>query len=66
MIPFLPPISSEYCLPRSAQAIAIFLPVAVEPVKDNILTSLCCTNGIPAVGPKPVTTLNTPAGNPAS
>ena len=51
MIPFLPPISSEYCLPRSAQAIAIFLPVAVEPVKDNILTSLCCTNGMPAVGP---------------
>ncbi len=42
------------------------LPTAVEPVNTSPSTSMCSANGSPASLPKPGTTLNTPAGMPAS
>src|SRR5690606_41655676 len=41
-------------------------PVASEPVKVILATSGWSTSAEPAVAPSPVTTLNTPGGNPAS
>src|SRR5690625_1597356 len=41
-------------------------PVASDPVKVTFLTSGCSTSGVPTSLPKPVTTLTTPAGKPAS
>src|SRR5690606_21323613 len=41
-------------------------PVAVDPVNVRQSTSLCRPNAWPATGPVPGTTLNTPAGMPAS
>lgn len=37
-----------------------------EPVKEILATSGWCVREVPAPGPKPVTTLTTPAGTPAS
>src|SRR5689334_6886436 len=41
-------------------------PVASEPVNATFATSGCSTSGAPTSGPKPVTTLTTPGGNPAA
>ena len=37
--------------------------MAVEPVKAMQSTSMCSASALPAVWPKPGTTLNTPSGN---
>src|SRR5215472_4434898 len=67
MLGDLPPHSSDtrfrfdwpaYCM--------TCLPVAVEPVKAMQSTSMCSASALPAVGPSPGTTLNTPGGTPAS
>lgn len=42
------------------------LPTAVEPVNDTLLTSGWATSAAPACEPLPTSTLNTPAGTPAS
>src|SRR6202035_2382513 len=42
------------------------LPVAVDPVKAMASTSMCDASALPAVGPWPGTTLNTPGGKPAA
>src|SRR5215510_6235792 len=41
-------------------------PVASDPVNATFATSGCSTSGAPTSAPKPVTTLTTPGGNPAS
>ena len=41
-------------------------PGSVPPVKTTFLTSGCSVSAAPAVGPRPGTTLSTPAGMPAS
>src|SRR5574342_467552 len=41
-------------------------PVASDPVNAILATSGCSTSGAPTSAPKPVTTLTTPGGNPAS
>ena len=41
-------------------------PVTSEPVKLILRTSGCSTSGVPTSPPKPVRTLKTPGGNPAS
>ena len=38
----------------------------MEPVKPMPSTSMCSASALPAVWPKPGTTLNTPGGRPAS
>ena len=47
--------SDAYCM--------IKRPVVVSPVKATLFTLEEVANGLPASGPKPVTTFNTPAGN---
>ncbi len=42
------------------------IPVLVKPVKATLSTPGCFTSGLPVPGPKPVTTLKTPRGKPAS
>src|SRR4051794_38221871 len=42
------------------------VPVTSDPVNAILATSGCWTNPVPAALPRPVTTLNTPAGRPAS
>ncbi len=42
------------------------VPVTSEPVNATLATIGCSTSGAPASGPKPVTTLTTPGGKPAS
>src|SRR6187455_372338 len=42
------------------------VPVRSEPVNATFATSGCSTSGAPTSGPKPVTTLTTPGGKPAS
>ena len=42
------------------------VPTSVEPVNAILSTSGCEESAAPAVGPKPGTTLRTPAGKPAS
>jgi hypothetical protein len=42
------------------------LPTSVEPVKATLSTPSWAASGAPAVSPKPVTTLTTPSGTPAS
>ena len=41
-------------------------PTAVDPVKDTIETAGCPTRAAPATDPRPVSTLTTPSGMPAS
>src|SRR6202034_2807354 len=42
------------------------LPVVVDPVNVIASTSICEASALPAVGPRPGTTLNTPAATPAA
>ena len=65
MLGALPPSSSETFLRLPDAAAAIFLPTSVLPVKATLSTPGCSTSAAP-VSPKPVTTLTTPAGTPAS
>ena len=51
---------------RSAAIAMIARPVGTEPVKVIPRTSGWRTRGAPASSPKPVTTLSTPGGMPAS
>ncbi|MNV25692.1 hypothetical protein D3C71_1167970 [compost metagenome] len=44
----------------------ISLPTSVEPVKAILSMPGCATNAAPAVSPRPVMTLTTPGGKPAS
>ena len=62
----LPPSSSETFFRLPAAARTMILPTSVEPVKAILSTSGCATSGAPASSPKPVTTLTTPGGSPAS
>src|ERR1700689_5367160 len=67
MLGDLPPHSSDTRLRLDCAAHCITtLPVTVEPVKAIASTSMCEASALPAVGPKPGTTLKTPAGSPAS
>ena len=50
----------------STAARPISLPTSVEPVKAILSTPGCATSAAPAVSPRPVTTLTTPGGKPAS
>lgn len=59
----LPPSSKETRFKLLAAACKISLPTEVEPVKAM---SRCRAMAAPAVGPKPVMMLTTPAGSPAS
>src|SRR5258706_9675335 len=61
----LPPSSSATCLNSPAAASLILRPPASDPVMATLTTSVWATNAAPASWPKPVTTLTTPAGNPA-
>mmetsp|Transcript_2679 Transcript_2679/g.3308 ORF Transcript_2679/g.3308 Transcript_2679/m.3308 type:complete len:224 (+) Transcript_2679:812-1483(+) len=62
----LPPNSNVTGIKFSAPHFAIILPVAVEPVNDDLLIigelAKCC----PATAPNPGTILTTPSGNPTS
>ncbi len=67
MLGDLPPHSSDTRLRFDCPAYSmISLPVRVEPVKAMPSTSMCSASALPAVWPKPGTTLNTPVGSPAS
>jgi hypothetical protein len=67
MLGDLPPHSSPTFLRLDCAASCITtLPVAVEPVNAMQSTSMCAASALPAVWPKPGTTLNTPSGRPAS
>ena len=62
----LPPSSSVTCLKSAAAATLTARPPASPPVKATLRTSGCVTSASPASWPKPVTTLITPGGIPAS
>ena len=62
----LPPSSMAVCFKRRPARSLIRRPVESEPVKLILATSGCSTSGVPTSAPKPVTTLNTPGGKPAS
>ena len=62
----LPPSSSETCARCDAAPVITAEPTAVEPVNATLSTPGCSASGAPQSGPKPVTTLNTPGGKPAS
>ena len=62
----LPPSSSVTRARWSAAPFITALPVAVPPVNATLSTPGCATSGAPASPPKPVTTLKTPGGKPAS
>src|ERR1700684_2929222 len=66
MLGDLPPSSRVTRLTVSAALFMISLPTAALPVKAILSTPGCATSGAPADSPKPVTTLTTPGGNPAS
>src|SRR6059036_1708148 len=66
MLGDLPPSSIDVCLKCRAAFSLINLPVTSEPVNVIFRTSGCSTSGEPTSAPKPVTTLNTPGGRPAS
>ena len=67
MLGDLPPHSSDTFLRFDCAAYCItILPVAVEPVNAMQSTSIDSASALPAVCPKPGTTLNTPSGRPAS
>src|SRR5215470_6061610 len=66
MLGDLPPHSSDTRLRLDCPANCMMArPVAVEPVKAMQSTSMCSASALPAVGPNPGTTLNTPSGIPA-
>jgi hypothetical protein len=62
----LPPSSSSTPVMLSAAALATCEPTAVDPVNAILSTSGWADSALPTAGPKPVTTLNTPGGKPAS
>ncbi|MNT09966.1 hypothetical protein D3C71_1385010 [compost metagenome] len=62
----LPPSSSETFFTSAAAACSTNLPTRVEPVKLTERTRLSCTRVCMAICGSPSTTLNTPAGKPAS
>ncbi len=61
-----PPNSRVTFFSVSVAALLIAFPVTAEPVKLILLTKGCSTNACPASAPRPLTTLITPAGMPAS
>ncbi len=62
----LPPSSSVTRFMVSAPARKIALPTAVEPVNDTLAISGFELSSAPTTSPRPLTTLNTPGGRPAS
>src|SRR6185437_16172263 len=62
----LPPNSIDERFKVGAPAATIVWPVVVSPVKQMRSTPGCAESAAPAVSPNPCTTLNTPAGTPAS
>ena len=62
----LPPSSRDTRARWSAAPFITALPVSVPPVKATLSTPGWATSGAPASPPKPVTTLKTPGGKPAS
>ncbi len=62
----LPPSSSSTPVMLVAAALATSAPTAVEPVNAILSTPGWAASALPTAGPNPVTTLNTPGGNPAS
>jgi hypothetical protein len=66
MLGDLPPSSNPTGVIWLAASCAMTLPVSAPPVKTILLTPGWRTKAPPAVCPRPVTTLNTPGGNPAS
>src|SRR2546428_789294 len=66
MLGLLPPSSRVTRLFVSAAIFMICRPTSVDPVNEILSTSGWRTSAAPAVEPPPVTTLNAPAGNPAS
>src|SRR5271156_1551995 len=66
MLGDLPPSSSVTFFKSLAAALTINLPTSVEPVKATLSTWLWAASGAPHVSPKPVITLSTPGGRPAS
>jgi hypothetical protein len=66
MTTFLPPISVWYRIFLAAHAAATRLPTPVDPVKLTARTGSAARSALPTVPPAPSTTLNTPAGSPAS
>ena len=61
----LPPSSSDTRLRLPADAFTISCPTSVLPVNATLSTPGCAASAAPA-SPKPVTTLTTPSGKPAS
>ncbi len=66
MLGLFPPSSRVTRFSESAQVRMMCWPIALEPVKLILSTSGCSSRGWPASGPRPVSTLSTPAGTPAS
>ncbi|KAG1081103.1 hypothetical protein G6F40_015627 [Rhizopus arrhizus] len=62
----LPPNSSDTRFMSSIAARPISLPTSVEPVNAILSMPGCATSAAPAVSPRPVITLTTPGGKPAS
>ena len=62
----LPPSSNVNGTSRSPAMPARSRPVATDPVNAIRRTRGWATRGVPASGPVPVTTLNSPSGSPAS
>ncbi len=62
----LPPSSSATRLMLGAASSDTRRPARVEPVNDTMSTSGCAASASPTTGPRPVTRLNTPGGNPRS
>src|ERR1051325_7058059 len=63
---FLPPISSWHFLPCAAAQLEIVRPALTEPVNETAAVSGWVISASPNRAPWPKTTLNTPAGIPAS
>ena len=61
-----PPSSNVIRFRSGAASPATWRPTAVEPVNATRRTSGCPTSASPITEPRPVTTLSTPSGNPAS
>ena len=62
----LPPSSSTVPVMLAAAALATSAPTLVDPVNAILSIPGCPARAWPTAGPKPLTTLNTPAGTPAS
>ncbi|OIR00850.1 hypothetical protein GALL_169860 [mine drainage metagenome] len=62
----LPPSSSATRLTPAAASSETRTPAPVEPVNETMSTSGWRTSASPSVGPRPVTRLKTPGGNPAA